>query len=88
MRIIIQKTFTKFIIGKVIKNCLKISSNNACTDSNYEKSEPVAVIREMRQVQAEISKLQGLYAEKEEEKEGITKEQEEALNEDLESCTD
>jgi hypothetical protein len=54
---------------------------------NFEKCEPTAVIREMRQVQAEISKLQGLYIEKEEEKEGITKEEEKVLMESvLEKC--
>jgi len=56
--------------------------------ANYEKSEPTAVIREMRQVQAEISKLQGLYIEKEEEKQGITQEQEALFNKDIDSCTD
>lgn len=55
---------------------------------NYEKCEPVAVIREMRQVQAEISKLQGLYIEKEEEKEGLTQEQIDAYNASIDACTD
>lgn len=56
--------------------------------SNYDKTEPVAVIREMRQVQAEISKLQGLYAEQEEEKQGITQEQIDAYNASIDACTD
>lgn len=50
--------------------------------------DPVNIIKEQRFLQTEINKLQGLYVEQEEEKQGITKEQEAAFNEDLDSCTD
>ncbi|MCP4055169.1 MAG: hypothetical protein GY739_19430 [Mesoflavibacter sp.] len=48
-------------------------------DYNNIKLDPVAIIKEKRFLRTEINKLQGLYIEKEEEKEGITKEEEEAL---------